>query len=88
MFEEDFRGDVLQRLMDHHDSDTLVVGPVLEGHKFRAGDTILSNIDEFTPSLLLDILCNTSIYYTYPIHNVYLSFTCEDTHIYTYIAMV
>lgn len=23
--------------MDHHDSDTLVVGPVLDGHKFREG---------------------------------------------------
>ncbi len=30
-------GDVLQRIMDHHDSDTLVVGPVLDGHKFREG---------------------------------------------------
>ncbi|CAK9107843.1 Hypothetical protein SCF082_LOCUS50190 [Durusdinium trenchii] len=33
--------DVLQRVMDHHDSDTLVVGPVLDGHKFREGEQIL-----------------------------------------------
>ena len=33
--------DVLQRIMDHHDSDTLVVGPVLDGHKFRPGERIL-----------------------------------------------
>ena len=33
--------DVLQRIMDHHDSDTLVVGPVLDGHKFREGTRIL-----------------------------------------------
>lgn len=33
--------DVLQRIMDHHDMDTLVVGPVLDGHKFRPGERIL-----------------------------------------------
>ena len=34
--------DVLQRIMDHHDSDTLVAGPVLDGHKFREGERILN----------------------------------------------
>ncbi|CAJ1429553.1 unnamed protein product, partial [Effrenium voratum] len=33
--------DVLQRVLDHHDSDTLVVGPVLDGHNFRPGEQIL-----------------------------------------------
>lgn len=33
--------DVLQRIMDHHDSDTLVVGPVMDGHNFRPGERIL-----------------------------------------------
>eukprot|EP00913_Durusdinium_trenchii_P025223 g23679.t1 len=32
--------DVLQRVMDHHDSDTLVVGPVLDGHKSSPWNTL------------------------------------------------
>lgn len=33
--------DVLQRVLDHHGSDCLVVGPVFEGHNFRPGEQIL-----------------------------------------------
>eukprot|EP00439_Symbiodinium_sp_Y106_P086507 s166_g33.t2 len=33
--------DVLQRVLDHHGSDCLVVGPVFEGHNFRPGQQIL-----------------------------------------------
>mmetsp|Transcript_7324 Transcript_7324/g.20557 ORF Transcript_7324/g.20557 Transcript_7324/m.20557 type:complete len:763 (-) Transcript_7324:314-2602(-) len=34
--------DVLKKLMDHHTSDTLVVGPVLDGHVFEAGEQPLN----------------------------------------------
>mmetsp|Transcript_30862 Transcript_30862/g.98464 ORF Transcript_30862/g.98464 Transcript_30862/m.98464 type:complete len:820 (-) Transcript_30862:90-2549(-) len=33
---------VLQRLLDHHTGDTLVVGPVLSGHDFKAGEQRLN----------------------------------------------
>jgi len=34
--------EVLQRLLDHHTGDTLVVGPVFNGHDFRSGEQLLN----------------------------------------------
>mmetsp|Transcript_20724 Transcript_20724/g.44187 ORF Transcript_20724/g.44187 Transcript_20724/m.44187 type:complete len:835 (-) Transcript_20724:113-2617(-) len=34
--------DVLQRLVDFHTNDTLVVGPVFDGHNFQAGERLLN----------------------------------------------
>mmetsp|Transcript_110143 Transcript_110143/g.322265 ORF Transcript_110143/g.322265 Transcript_110143/m.322265 type:complete len:795 (+) Transcript_110143:68-2452(+) len=36
------RAAVLQKLLDHHTHDTLVVGPVFSGHDFRAGEQPLN----------------------------------------------
>lgn len=33
---------VLQRLLDHHTDDMLVVGPVFDGHDFQAGERLLN----------------------------------------------
>lgn len=34
--------DVLQRLLDHHTADTLVVGPTVDGHTFQEGEQPLN----------------------------------------------